>query len=221
MIFSLDNQSTFPDPRLSEPDGLLAIGGDLSSSRLRTAYEKGIFPWYNNEDPILWWSPNPRCILNPAKVKISKSMRAVLNKDQFQFTINKNFLEVIKSCSKTPRKEESDTWINDEIIEAYLTLHKEGYAHSVEVWKNNKIVGGLYGLAMGKMFFGESMFSTESNASKAGFIWFCKKLEKLDFTLIDCQIHNSHLESLGAIEIPRDDFLALLEHNDNTKVTIR
>lgn len=191
-------------------DGLLAVGGDLSTERLIFAYKNGIFPWFEKGQPILWWCPEMRFVLFPQKLKVSKSMQKVLRDTTFTVTFNQNFSEVIKNCQVVKREGQHGTWITPEMIKAYTKLHKLGIAHSVEVWKNEVLVGGLYGLIMGKCFFGESMFSKESNASKTGFITFVKHLQERGIELIDCQIHSEHLESLGAELIPRKDFLNLL-----------
>lgn len=215
-IFALpDDEIIFPDPNLASQDGLLAIGGDLSVERLLLAYNHGIFPWFLEGEPIMWWSPNPRFVLFPDKLKISKSMQQVLRSNKFEVTTNKDFENVIRNCQHTKRTGQNSTWITEDIIFSYTELHKLGVAHSVEVWENKKLVGGLYGLIMGKCFFGESMFSTVSNASKTGFISFVKQLQAQDFQLIDCQIHSEHLESLGAEMITRKKFLALLNHAKN------
>ncbi len=215
-IFALpDDEIIFPDPNLASRDGLLAIGGDLSVERLLLAYNHGIFPWFSEGEPIMWWSPNPRFVLFPDKLKISKSMQQVLRSNKFEVTTNQDFENVIRNCQHIKRTGQNSTWITEDIISSYTELHKLGVAHSVEVWENSKLVGGLYGLIMGKCFFGESMFSTVSNASKTGFISFVKQLQQQNFQLIDCQIHSEHLESLGAEMITRKKFLALLNHAKN------
>lgn len=210
-VFQLTDQLVFPPPHLSNPDGILAIGGDLSTERLVLAYRMGIFPWYSLDEPILWWSPDPRFILFPERLKISKSMKQVLRKGIFEISVDKNFREVIEACSKIPRKGQYGTWITRDMINAYIALHREGFAHSVEVWQEGALVGGLYGVSLGSCFFGESMFAKVSNASKAGFITFVQALQNLGFSLIDCQVYTEHLASLGAEEINREDFLELLE----------
>jgi leucyl/phenylalanyl-tRNA---protein transferase len=209
-IFALDNNLVFPPVHLSEPDGLLAIGGDLIPERLLLAYKSGIFPWYEGEY-ILWWSPDPRCVLFPNELKISHSMRQLLKKNTFEFTINAAFNEVIKACKQIGRKSQASTWITDEVEKAFVHMHTLGYAHSAEVWQNGELAGGLYGLRMGKAFFGESMFSNVSNASKYAFIKYVQQLQSEGVELIDCQVHTTHLESLGARMIPRQDFLDLLD----------
>lgn len=195
----------FPDVNEANPDGLLAIGGDLSTERLLYAYKSGIFPWFSDGEPILWWSPNPRFVLYPHKLKISKSMQQLLRNSTLNVTFNIAFREVITVCSQIKRRGQQDTWITNDMIEAYVNLHKLGYAKSVEVWKNNELVGGLYGVDLNNgVFCGESMFSKESNASKLAFINF---IQNTNYKLIDCQVYTQHLESLGAEEIPRDVFL--------------
>ncbi len=200
---------SFPDPRLTDQEGLLAIGGDLQISTLVKAYSMGIFPWYNEDEPILWWCPDPRLVLFPKEIKVSKSMKQLLKKGEFEFSINTDFEAVIRNCRNT--RVEDGTWISEDIIQAYLNLHEEGFAHSFEVRKNNELVGGLYGIGLGKVFFGESMFSLMSNASKAALIFLCLHAMQEGIELIDCQQSTSHLQSLGAREISRDDFLELLD----------
>jgi len=201
----------FPHYRyaLEEPNGLLAAGGDLSPSRIINAYSLGIFPWYNPGEPILWWSPTPRSVIYPKNFKPSKSLKKSMNKGSFNVTLDTCFEEVIQQCAG-PRENQSGTWIDGNIQHAYTELHRLGVAHSAECWSGDKLVGGLYGIALGGVFFGESMFSRESNASKVAFAMLCKQLLKWGFTLIDCQVHNPHLESLGAVEIPRELFLTEL-----------
>ena len=215
MSFFLLNEHNvaFPDPSFAEESGLLAVGGDLSVNRLLQAYRSGIFPWYNPGEEILWWSLDPRFVLFPNELKVSKSMRPYLNQGKFNVTFDTQFRQVMVNCRDHYRKRQYGSWINDEMVEAYTRLHEMGYAHSVEVWNEEKLVGGLYGLSMGKIFFGESMFSFESNASKFGFTILVKKLEARGFTLIDCQQETAHLGSLGARAIPREDFLKKLRAN--------
>lgn len=208
MVF-LGDELWFPSPQNASNEGLLAIGGDLSVERLLLAYRLGVFPWYNSGEPILWWSPNPRMVLFPDDLKVSKSMRKIMKSDTFRFTENENFDFVIDSCAKMDRSGQVGSWITPEMKNAYQELYEKGYAHSVEVWKGEKIVGGLYGVWIDSFFCGESMFSHVSNASKAGFINFVQKhKDKLKF--IDCQVHTDHLESLGAKEISRKEFLKLI-----------
>lgn len=190
---------------LREPNGLLAAGGDLSSARLIAAYRHGCFPWYQDGQPLLWWSPDPRTVLVPDKLHVSRSLRKVLRNDQFTVSFDRNFAQVIRACAE-PRKDEQGTWITSEIQAAYYELYKQGYAHSVEVWQDDTLVGGLYGIAIGQLFFGESMFSRTSNASKVGFISLVSALKAAGFMLIDCQMPTAHLISLGADNISRTDF---------------
>jgi leucyl/phenylalanyl-tRNA--protein transferase len=205
-LFALDKQITFPPVHLSEPDGLLAVGGDLSTERLLMAYRSGIFPWYEGEH-ILWWCPDPRFILFPDELKVSKSMKVLLKRQAFEFTINRAFTEVINSCKTIPRKEQDGTWITDEVKKAYTRLHQLGFAHSAEVWQDGLLVGGLYGVRLGRIFFGESMFSKTSNASKYAFISYIEHLKTEGVQLVDCQVYTEHLESLGAKMIPRQIFM--------------
>lgn len=204
----LTQKIEFPKVSEASPDGLLAVGGDLSSERLLYAYKNGIFPWFDKREPILWWSPNPRFVLFPKDLKISKSMKQVLNKKQFKVTENKAFEAVIAHCANMKRSHQQGTWITDDMITAYLKLHYLGHAKSIEVWENNKLVGGLYGIVIeNKVFCGESMFTKVSNASKVGFITFVKNS---NYQLIDCQLHTKHLASLGAKHISRTEFLKFL-----------
>jgi leucyl/phenylalanyl-tRNA--protein transferase len=198
----------FPDVSTASEDGILAIGGDLSVARLLLAYRSGIFPWFDTDEPILWWSPDPRFVLFPEKLKVSKSMRQTLRNKDYTVTINKAFVEVIKACAEAKRGGQDGTWITDNMITAFTELHSLGYAKSVEVWDNEELIGGLYGVDLGNgIFTGESMFAKASNASKVGFITF---IQNTDYKLIDCQIYTNHLSSLGAEEISRNDFLKLL-----------
>ena len=215
--YLLDNshKTTFPDVSLAlrEPDGLLAVGGDLSVERLVYAYAHGIFPWYSEGQPVLWWSPDPRMVMYPSEIKVSRSLAKKIRQQSFKVTFDQNFTNVISACSK-PRfekgVEQNETWILDEMIDAYSKLHEAGYAHSVECWHENNLVGGLYGVAIGNVFFGESMFSRVSDASKIAFVFLSKQLEKWGFKLIDCQVYTAHLESLGAKMISRKKFITLL-----------
>lgn len=201
----------FPDPSLAldEPNGLLAVGGDLSPERILAAYHQGIFPWFNPGDPILWWSPNPRTVVFPSQLHISKSLRKTLRKGIYRVTFDHCFREVMRACA-APRTYADGTWISDEIIAGYSALHERGIAHSVEVWLGDDLVGGLYGMALGKIFFGESMFSRADNASKVGFAYLVRQLLAWDFRLIDCQVANDHLFSLGAVEMSREEFQQML-----------
>ncbi len=208
----LDSKLWFPPANEALSDGLLAIGGDLSTERLLLAYQKGIFPWYDGKVP-LWWCPDPRFVLFTHKLKVSKSMKPLFNQNKFAFTVNKAFEKVIRCCMTAKRNEQDGSWINEDVISAYGKLHQMGFAHSAEAWIDNKLVGGLYGIKMGNVFFGESMFSTESNASKFAFICYVQQLVEEDIALIDCQVYTSHLESLGAEMISRETFLQLLSAN--------
>lgn len=206
-IYNLPREFVFPHPSEAEEDGLLAIGGDLSVQRLIAAYAMGIFPWYNADSPILWWSPNPRLVLYPDDFKLSKSLKQKVNRGVFSLRVDFAFEEVIAACANTFRKNQEGTWINKEMQEAYIQLFKMGLAHSVEAWEGNKLVGGLYGVSLGGAFFGESMFHRRSDASKVAFFYLSKICKELDFHFIDCQVSNPHLLSLGAKEIERNSFL--------------
>ncbi len=213
-MYLLSKELVFPPVNLANKDGLLAVGGDLSVERLLLAYKSGIFPWYNQGEPIVWYSPNPRMVLLPNNLKISKSMKQVIRNTDFTVTFNQNFSEVISNCKHIFRaSDQGETWITNEMQQAYINLHKKGVAKSVEVWQGDKLVGGLYGIDLGTVFCGESMFSKESNASKFAFIKLVEKLEKENYKLIDCQVYNNHLASLGADEISRDEFLSFLMSN--------
>lgn len=207
-IFLIQGDRPFPpvEQALTHPNGLLAVGGDLSPERLLEAYRHGIFPWFNEDDPILWWSPNPRMVLLPNEFKISHSLRKVLRNGTYEVRFDTAFEQVMRACA-APRDGQAGTWILEEMITAYCALHRRGYAHSVEIWMNKKLVGGLYGMALGKMFYGESMFSRCSNASKIAIAHLAKQLEFWGFGMIDCQMNTPHLASLGAREIPRDEFI--------------
>ena len=209
-LFALDKSLQFPPVELAEADGLLAIGGDLSVDRLLLAYRNGIFPWYEGEH-ILWWCPQPRFVLFPENLKVSKSMQQLIKKKSFNFTVNKAFQEVIRQCKQSKRKEQDGTWITDEVEQAYINLFRLGYAFSAEAWQDGELVRGLYGIKLGKVFFGESMFSKVSNASKFAFICYVNQLQSEGVELIDCQVYTSHLESLGAAMIPREKFVGLLQ----------
>ena len=209
-LFALQQELIFPPVNLAEPDGLLAMGGDLSTERLLLAYKSGIFPWYEGDVP-LWWCPDPRFVLFPEKLKVSKTMRQLIKKETFRFSVNTNFRSVIRECKTSSRKNQHGTWITDEVEEAYCLLHEKGYAHSAEAWVGDDLAGGLYGIRMGKVFFGESMFSHQSNASKLAFIRYVQLLQQEGIELIDCQVHTAHLESLGAEMIPREIFMKKLE----------
>lgn len=204
-------EEEFPDTAqaLAEPDGLLAAGGDLAPERLLIAYRSGIFPWFSSGQPILWWAPDPRSILYPEGMKISRSLRKTLKRQQFTVTIDQAFEAVIQQCA-APRGEQTGTWITDPMIEAYATLHRHGHAHSIECWAMDELVGGLYGVAIGRVFFGESMFSRMTDASKVALVTLTRQLSQWGYHLIDCQVHNPHLASLGAETIRRDAFNAML-----------
>ncbi|QOJ22286.1 MAG: leucyl/phenylalanyl-tRNA--protein transferase [Gammaproteobacteria bacterium] len=195
---------------LTEPNGLLAVGGDLSPQRLLAAYHKGIFPWFNENDPILWWSPDPRMVLFPDELKISRSLHKTLKKDHYQICTDHSFTQVMEACA-APRKGQAGTWIHPQMIEAYSALHDMGLAHSVETWVNGELAGGLYGVSLGKMFFGESMFSRQPDASKIAFVHLVKQLQYWEYGMIDCQVKTSHLASLGAREISRTEFSQRLD----------
>lgn len=209
-LFALQQELVFPPVHLAEPDGLLAMGGDLSTGRLILAYRSGIFPWYEGKVP-LWWCPDPRFVLFPEKLKISKSMQQLLKKEAFRFTVDTAFPSVIRACKTSSRKDQQGTWITDEVEAAYGLLHDNGYAHSAEAWAGDELAGGLYGVKIGKVFFGESMFSYASNASKFAFIRYIQLLQQEGVELIDCQVHTPHLESLGAEMIPREVFMKQLK----------
>jgi leucyl/phenylalanyl-tRNA--protein transferase len=201
----------FPPVEFADEDGLLAVGGNLSPDTLLTAYKQGIFPWYNEDEPILWWCPDPRFVLFPEELHVSGSMEKVFRRQKFLFTIDTAFREVINQCSIVPREGQDGTWITPEIKEAYIKLHQLGYAHSAETWQDGLLVGGMYGVRLGKVFFGESMFSKRSNASKFAFLRFVQELQNDGVELIDCQVYSSHLQTLGARMISRTEFCARLE----------
>jgi leucyl/phenylalanyl-tRNA--protein transferase len=209
-LFVLDSSLSFPPVNLSEADGLLAIGGDLSPERLLLAYRKGIFPWYEGEH-ILWWSPDPRFVLYPDELKINKTVKGLLKKKAFRFTTNTAFAQVIHLCKNVPRSGQFGTWITDDVEKAYCRMHELGYAHSAEVWQDDILVGGLYGIRIGKVFFGESMFSLVSNASRYAFTCYVEQLRGEGTALIDCQVYTEYLESFGARMIDRADFIAQLK----------
>ncbi|SDG63644.1 leucyl/phenylalanyl-tRNA--protein transferase [Chitinophaga filiformis] len=209
-VFQLSNDLIFPPVDLAEPDGLLAYGGDLSPDRLLLAYSEGIFPWYN-EPPVLWWCPDPRFVLFPEELQISSSMKQVLKKGIFTFTINKDFGGVIRGCKEVPRPGQDGTWITADVENAYTALHEAGYAHSIECWQGDELVGGFYGIQLGDCFFGESMFARVSNASKAAFITFVQYAAAQGLEMIDCQVYTAHLASLGARMISREEFLNIIK----------
>ena len=219
-IYWLTEELIFPPVEGADEDGVLALGGDLSSERLLLAYKKGIFPWYNEDEPIVWWAPNPRFVLYTNKLKVSKSMRSLLNKKAFKVSMNTAFDEVISNCKTISRNDQNGTWIDQEMKNAYTKLHKEGWVHSVETWQNDVLVGGLYGVCIGKCFFGESMFTKVSNASKYAFITLVNFLKNKGFELIDCQVHSPHLESLGAELITMEKFQNYLKQCEYEKLDV-
>ena len=210
----------FPHPSLAEPGGLLAIGGDLSPQRLLLAYRNGIFPWFGDEGYYYWYAPDPRFVLFPAELKVHKSMRNVFNRGMFTFSFDQHFEQVMRACGETPREGQDGSWISEDFIEAYTRLHHLGVAHSVEVWHEGELAGGLYGIAIGKIFYGESMFARVSNASKAGFITLVQALDKKGYRLIDCQQETAHLASMGARGIPRELFMEYLNQNVYEKTEV-
>ena len=209
-MYRLTDALLFPSPEQASDEGIVAVGGDLKPERVMLAYRKGIFPWFESDDFLLWWSPDPRMVLFPDQVKISKSMRAVLRKKQFEVTFNKTFDGVVEACAKVKRFGQNGTWITPGLMEVYSTLHTQGHAHSVEVWEEGVLVGGLYGIDLGTVFCGESMFSKANNASKVALISLAKELKKNKYKLIDCQVPTQHLASMGAESIPRSEFLTYL-----------
>lgn len=219
-IFLLSDDLIFPDPKLADAHGLLAIGGDLSAERLLLAYENGIFPWYSEDQPILWFSPDPRLVLFPAKIIVSRSLKKTINKKVFDIRFDSNFEEVIVECSKIERKDQDGTWITNNMIEAYIDLHNQGYAHSVEAYFEGSLVGGLYGVSLGGAFFGESMFHTMTDASKVALYYLVDKLKDWDFDFIDSQVVTEHMKNLGAEEITRTKYLELLKNTLKKKAKI-
>lgn len=209
---NIHDPSDFPDVSLAlvEPNGLLAIGGDLSETRLLSAYRRGIFPWYNEDQPILWWSPDPRAVLFPEQLRVSRSLRKTLRKQIFTIKFDTAFEQVISACA-APRPAQSGTWISEEMRMAYIRLHQAGHAHCMECWQGDNLVGGLYGIAIGQVFFGESMFSRVTDASKVAFVYLLRHLQARGFGLIDCQVSSAHLTSLGACDIQRSEFIQLLD----------
>ena len=211
-VFRLTDELIFPDPRWATREGLLAVGGDLSPERLLLAYRTGIFPWYGENEPILWWSPNPRCVLFPQDIYVSRRLERVIRQRRFRLTCNQAFARVVSACADVRAQKGEQTWLIAEMREAYQELHELGFAHSVEAWEGDELVGGLYGVALGKFFFGESMFHRRTNASKVILAQLVRYLDREEFILLDCQVPNPHLASMGARDIPRDDFLELLSH---------
>lgn len=210
-MYFLTKELFFPPVDEASYDGILAVGGDLSIDRLLLAYNNGIFPWFDADDPILWWSPSERMVVDPNNYKVSKSLRNIINRNIFEVTFNKDFKSVIENCQQIDRKGQDGTWISDDIIESYTKLHELGKAKSVEVWQNNELVGGLYGIDLGHVFCGESMFSKVPNASKVAFVKLIEFLKENNYKLLDCQVHNDHLEKLGAFEISRESFMKILK----------
>ncbi len=211
-----DDEAPFPPVELAlrDPDGLLAFGGSLSVQRLLHAYRQGIFPWYSKGQPIMWWSPDPRAVLFPDDLNVSRSLRKTLKKELYNVTLDTAFAEVMDACAE-PRDDDAGTWITDEMKDAYYDLHQQGHAHSVEAWQDDELVGGLYGVAIGKVFFGESMFTRRSDASKVAFVHLVQQLKNWGYALIDCQVHSGHLASFGAANIPRAEFISLLNKHSN------
>jgi leucyl/phenylalanyl-tRNA--protein transferase len=211
-VYQLTDDLIFPDPRRANPDGLLAIGGDLRIERLLLAYRLGIFPWYEEGYPILWWSPPRRCVMDPATFHVSRSLGRLLRQHRFTVTFDRAFAQVMRACAETRLDEGKGTWITEEMIDAYCALHEAGFAHSAEAWFEGELVGGIYGVSLGSAFFGESMFKRVTNASKVAFATLAQRLNEWRFTMIDCQITNPHLQSLGSYEITRAEFLRRLAH---------
>ena len=209
-IYALPNEILFPDPELADPSGLLAVGGDLQPTRLLQAYANGIFPWYSEGQPILWHSPDPRFVLFPNELRVSRSLRQTIRKDSFRITLDEAFEEVIERCSAVPRPGQDGTWITNEMIDGYIELHRLGFAHSAEAWSGGELVGGLYGVSLGSIFFGESMFADRSDASKVAFVALVEQLLRWNFSLIDSQVYTEHLERFGTTDIPRARYLKLL-----------
>ena len=209
-MYRLTDALLFPSPEQASAEGIVAVGGDLQPERVMLAYRKGIFPWFESDDFLLWWSPDPRMVLFPDQLKISKSMRSLIRKKQFDVTFNKAFDQVVEACAKVKRFGQNGTWITPGLMEVYSTLHTQGHAHSVEVWEEGSLVGGLYGIDLGTVFCGESMFSKSSNASKVALIFLVKELKKNKYELIDCQVPTQHLASMGAEPISRTKFLTFL-----------
>jgi leucyl/phenylalanyl-tRNA---protein transferase len=210
-VFALPTEPVFPDPAHADEDGLLAVGGDLSPQRLLMAYAQGIFPWYSENSPILWWSPDPRLVLEPARIHVPKRLERILRQGRFRFTLDTAFGQVITGCASTPRCGARGTWIVPEMLAAYCRLHELGFAHSIEVWSGETLAGGLYGVALGGTFFGESMFFHEPDASKAGLVTLMRALEQAGFILFDCQQTTAHMLRFGGFEVPRSEFLSRLE----------
>ena len=209
-VFALRDELVFPPPELADPDGLLAVGGDLSPDRIILAYANGIFPWYSDDSPILWWSPDPRFVLFPQELTVSRSLRQVIKRDEYRVSFDEAFGRVITHCASVKRGGEEGTWITGEMMQAYRLLHEQGYAHSVESWHGDELAGGLYGISLGRIFFGESMFATRANASKVAFATLVERLIRSGYALVDCQMKTRHLQSLGAREIAGETFREIL-----------
>lgn len=213
-MYFLSKELYFPPVEEASYEGVLAIGGDLSIDRLLLAYRNGIFPWFNDDEPVLWWAPPERMVVAPTLYKVSKSIRNLLNQNKFRVTFNQNFSEVIRGCQQIDRPGQDGTWLSDDFIASYTKLYEMGIAKSVEVWQNDELVGGLYGVDLGHIFCGESMFSRVPNASKIAFVTLIKHLKENNYKLLDCQVHNDHLEKLGAIEISRETFMKVLNSSE-------
>ena len=213
-VFRLNQEPLFPPVELASPEGIIAVGGDLSPERLLAAYSSGIFPWYSDGQPILWWSPDPRFVLFPEEIHVSRSLEKIMRKDTFQVTFDSAFQEVIYACSQ-PRRNSFGTWITGEMRNAYVRLHELGVAHSVETWQNGKLAGGMYGVSLGRLFFGESMFTRADNASKVALVSLVDRLREHDFLLLDCQVYTENLDRFGAVDIPRRRFMEILEKGLN------
>ena len=205
-VFQLTEKIIFPDPKLAEENGLLAVGGDLSTERLLLAYSNGIFPWYSAGEPILWWSPSPRLVIFPDEFKVPKRLARFIKQQKYEVTMDQAFQQVIMACANATDRQEKGTWIDRDMVESYTRLHELGYAHSVECWLDDELAGGLYGIALGRIFFGESMFSIQPNSSKVALVSLVDKFKELDFDLIDCQLKTEHLMQFGAREIPGNEF---------------
>ena len=207
MIFRIPERHVFPDPELAEPNGLLGVGGDLAPERVLLAYQLGIFPWYSEGQPVLWWSPDPRMVLRTDELMVRRSLAKRVRQRRYRITLDRAFAEVIEACGEVPRPGQQGTWITDDMKQAYLALHRQGFAHSVEAWRDDELVGGLYGVAMGRLYCGESMFARAPDASKVAFVHLARQLALWDMPLIDCQVYTDHLARFGAVEVPRTDYL--------------
>jgi len=207
VIFRIPERHVFPDPELAEPNGLLGVGGDLAPERVLLAYQLGIFPWYSEGQPVLWWSPDPRMVLRTDELMVRRSLAKRVRQRRYRITLDRAFAEVIEACGEVPRPGQQGTWITDDMKQAYLALHRQGFAHSVEAWRDDELVGGLYGVAMGRLYCGESMFARAPDASKVAFVHLARQLALWDMPLIDCQVYTDHLARFGAVEVPRTDYL--------------